>query len=491
MEKKMSGNKQARIIVFSLVFSVLIFACQTISPNEQIITETPEQQVVILPTPTVEIIEDHLSPLDENLEYTFEAFWEGKEFIQENYVIQPVLNNTLAQGAIDGIVAGFENLGFDATDTIVPETSFTVEELSDLADTPKNSKSEFVGFWTLWQKAQYVAAENDITAERMMQFALMGMTDSLGDLHSSYIDPQQYHLSQVSLDNSYEGIGAWVDVTTEYLSIISPMPESPAENAGLLPGDEIIAIDGEDMTGIDGSIVITHVLGPAGSKVTLTIIREGTEAPFDVEVTRQKINVPTVQHEILDNNIAYLHLFNFGSESSNQVHEALKELMAENPIGLILDLRFNGGGYLTAAVQISSEFIEDGVILIEKFGDGTTETYNALSSNGLATEIPFIILVDEGSASASEILAGAVQDHSRGILVGQTTYGKGSVQIPTNLSNNQGSIRVTIAKWFTPNETQIHGIGLEPDFIVEFTLEDAEAGIDPQLEKAIELLLDQ
>jgi carboxyl-terminal processing protease len=321
-----------------------------------------------------------------------------------------------------------------------------------------------------------------------MRGAIKGMLESLGDPHTSYLDPEQQKMldTQLQGEDKYEGIGAWVDTTHEYLTIISPMPKSPAEKAGLRTGDKIIAIDGEDMTGLDGEVVRKKVLGPAGSLVTLTILRENME-PFDVEVKRDSITIPSLESRMLDDGIGYIHLYVFGEKSTEELRSSLRELLAQNPKGLILDMRYNGGGYLETAIDVVSEFIGDGVVMYEEYGDGNRKTFEA-KNGGLATDIPLVVIVNEGSASASEIVAGAIQDRGRGKLVGVTTFGKGSVQIPSDLKDDQGAVRITIARWLTPDGRTIHEVGLEPDFTVEITDEDQTAGRDPQLEKAIELL---
>jgi carboxyl-terminal processing protease len=190
---------------------------------------------------------------------------------------------------------------------------------------------------------------------------------------------------------------------------------------------------------------------------------------------------------MLEDNIAYIQLSNYGDKTTQQLRDALKSLQSQKPEGLILDLRGNGGGYLNTAIQVVSEFIADGVVMFEQYGDGETFTYQAIPG-GLATKIPLVVLVDGGTASAAEITAGAIQDHNRAPLVGDVTYGKGSVQSWITLKNDAGGVRVTIARWLTPNGRQISEIGLEPEYIVELTVEDYEAGLDPQLDKAIEVL---
>jgi len=241
------------------------------------------------------------------------------------------------------------------------------------------------------------------------------------------------------------------------------------------------------MLGLDGELVRQRVIGPRGTTVRLTILREGEE-PFDVDVERANIVVPTVDSEMLDNQIAYVELFTFGADTSKDLRAALQELIAQKPNGLILDLRNNGGGYLDTAIEVVSEFIPKGIVMYEEYGDGRKIEFEA-QKGGLATEIPLVVLINEGSASASEIVAGAIQDTGRGLLVGNTSFGKGSVQNYTPLTNEQGAVRVTIARWLTPSGRQINGLGLEPDYMVEFTPEDMTAGIDPQLDKAIELLM--
>jgi carboxyl-terminal processing protease len=200
--------------------------------------------------------------------------------------------------------------------------------------------------------------------------------------------------------------------------------------------------------------------------------------------------VPSVEHEILEGNIAYVRLYNFGDNSDQDLRDALEEVLSQNPDGLILDLRNNGGGWLDTAVNVASEFLNGGVVLYEEYGDGTRDTFD-VREDGVATAIPLVVLVNDGTASASEIVAGAIQDYERGTLVGVTTYGKGSVQLPIVLENEQGALRVTIARWLTPDERLIHDVGLTPDVVVELTEEDFEAGRDPQLDAAIAILLDE
>lgn len=354
--------------------------------------------------------------------------------------------------------------------------------------TPEELKQLFRPFWQAWDMVHAFYVDQPVNDELLMRGAIRGMMDSLGDPHTSYLDPVMFEATNAHLQGEeYEGIGAWVDITQDYLTIISPMPGSPAEKAGLRSGDKVIAIDGADMTGIDGEAVRQKVLGPKGSTVTLTILREGSSETFDVKVVRAPIVVPTVSGEILDGDIAYIQLYTFGDTTAKDLRSTLDKLLAQKPQGLILDLRNNGGGYLDTAIDIVSEFIDKGIVMYEVYGDGRTETFEA-KPGGHATKIPMVVLINEGSASASEIVAGAIQDRGRGYLVGVTSFGKGSVQTYSELVDNQGAVRITIARWLTPDHRQIAGHGLNPDFPIEITEQDLADGIDSQLQKAIEVL---
>jgi carboxyl-terminal processing protease len=346
----------------------------------------------------------------------------------------------------------------------------------------------FAPFWQAWGLLQDKFVDQPLDDTALMQGAIRGLIDALGDPNSSYMDPGEYEQANMPLDGSYEGIGAWVDTEGAYLTIIAPMPDSPAEDAGLRPGDVVVGVDGDDMTGIDPSLVVQRILGPAGTSVRLTIVREGLAEPLEVEVARARINLPDVESRMLDDGIAYIRLYTFGVGTTRTLHQALENLMADSPRGIILDLRGNGGGYLSTALEVTSEFVDDGVIMIEHYGDGREEVEEA-EEGGLATEIPLVVLIDGGSASASEIVAGAIQDRGRGLLVGETSFGKGSVQEWIPLSADAGAIRVTVAYWLTPDGRQIEEVGLTPDVIVELTEEDVQAGIDPQLDRAIEVLM--
>ena len=389
-----------------------------------------------------------------------------------------------------GFAAGYlvkENLPTDFLEAPVAPTP--APEMTEA--TPDELDMLFAPFWESWQIVHDDYVDQPVDDLKLMQGAISGMLNSLGDQHTSYMNPHEYMQANSSMEGSYDGIGAWVDSTGDYLAIVSPMPGSPAEEAGLKPGDLVIAIDGEDMTGIDGDLVIRRVLGEAGTTVHMTILREGESKPLEFDVTRAHITIPSAEGELLENNIGYIHIFTFGANTTPELRAAIEDLLDQGAEGFVVDFRNNGGGYLTTAIEVASEFLPKGeVVLYEQYGDGTRDTH-LTTSGGLAVDVPIILLINEGSASASEVVAGAIQDLERGQLVGVTSYGKGSVQNWIPLNNEQGAVRVTIAKWLTPDGRTIHELGLTPDVEVEMTEEDYEAERDPQLDKAVEILLEE
>jgi len=401
-----------------------------------------------------------------------------------------LLAGSFSAGFITGHTLNSPSVGLLLNSNLIPGLRLQdpVPALQTQSGTPQNLKELFKPFWQAWDVAttKYVKQPVDQTA--LMRGAIKGMLDSLGDEHTSYLDPEMFKMANAQLQGAqYTGIGAWVDATRKYLTIVSPMPGSPAEKAGLKTNDQIIAIDGQDMTGVAGEVAHQKVLGPEGSVVTLTILRQGM-VPFDVKVTRAAIVAPSVESKMLDNNIAYVHLFTFGSSTDKELRDALTKLLLQKPAGLVLDLRNNPGGYLNTAIDVASEFIGKGPIVYQQYGNGTKDSLEA-KPGGVALNIPLVVLINQGSASASEIVAGAIQDLGRGKLVGMTSYGKGSVQTFETLADNQGAIRVTSAYWLTPNGRQINKIGLTPDTVVQLTDQDRTAGQDPQLAKAVEILM--
>jgi carboxyl-terminal processing protease len=403
-------------------------------------------------------------------------------------VVIVVALGSFAGGFITGHVIPLTGIpGLPDPITFAPPTASPNQQSA----TPSELQTLFSPFWEAWNLVHDNYVDQPVDDVALMRGAIGGMMDALGDQHSSYMSPKDFAEANSSLEGEYEGIGAFVDTTAEYLTITSPIPGSPAERAGLLPGDQIVAIDGADMTGINAEVARTKVLGPANTVVHLTVMREGADKLLEFDVTREKITMKSSTGKMLENDIAYIQITTFGDKTTPELLAALKELMAQNPKGIILDLRNNGGGYLQTSVEVASQFLDDGVVLYEQYGDGTRNTYDVISG-GLATDtkIPMVVLINGFSASASEIVAGALQDTGRAKLVGETSFGKGSVQNWIPLSGDNGAVRITIAKWLTPKENTIHEIGLTPDVVVERTEEDFKANLDPQLDKAQEVILE-
>jgi len=397
-----------------------------------------------------------------------------------------LLSGTFAGGFIVGHLVPLSGQFPVGSETVAPVQVPTVSS-DQQTSTPSELETLFAPFWEAWNIIHTQYVDQPVDNVKLMQGAINGMMQSLGDKHSTYMDPTTYESATTELAGSWEGIGAYVDTTSDYLTVISPLPGSPAEKAGLQPGDQIIKIDGEDMTGVDTELARRKVIGPAGSTVLLTVARKDAPEPLEFSITRDRIVIKSATGKMLENNIAYVQVNTFGENTTSELTATLTELMAQNPKGLILDLRNNGGGYLQTAVEVVSQFVPEGAVLLEKFGDGKQNEYDVIPG-GLATKIPMVVLINEGSASASEITAGALQDYGRAKLVGVVSYGKGSVQNWVPLSNDQGAVRVTIAKWFTPKDRTIEGKGLTPDVYIAMTQEDYKAKLDPQLDAAVQTL---
>jgi carboxyl-terminal processing protease len=324
--------------------------------------------------------------------------------------------------------------------------------------------------------------------------AIRGVLDLLEDPNTSFMTPDQATSFLESMDGSFEGIGATVDWEEELgaVRIVEPFENQPAWKAGLRRNDLIIAIDGEDVSEmVDLNEAISKIKGPRGTMVVLTVVRKDVDDPFEVEVERDVIQIPIVFSEMIGENedIAYVRLSRFSDNAGERLRDTINSTIQERDVrGMVFDLRGNPGGLLREAVNVSSLFLpDDELVLIERFSDGSEDLYRASGGAIVPEDLPIVILVDEGSASASEIVSGALQDTGRAVLLGATTFGKGSVQLPHHLSD--GSLmRVTIAKWYTPKDRSIDGTGLEPDILVEITEEQIEAEEDPQRDRALELL---
>ncbi len=354
------------------------------------------------------------------------------------------------------------------------------------ASVPHDVQERFDIFWQVWGilEDEY-DREGPLDTQKMIYGAIDGMVRSLGDPATAFSEPSETKVLEQDLQGTFFGIGASVDLIAGRLVIVEPLKDSPAAKAGLRPGDVILEVDGRPMEGIDLTEAVALIRGPEGTQVRLLIGREGEAQPFEVVLVRARVELPTISYRMLGDGIAYVRLFEFNGQASLRMKEALRALLAESPRALILDLRGNPGGYLHIAVEVASQFIPRGLIVTEKDHTGKVTEHKA-TGDGLALDLPLVVLVDGGSASAAEIVAGAVQDTGRGVLIGRPTFGKGSVQT-THTFRDGSSLRVTIARWRTPNGRQLDREGLTPDIVVPYD-PDQPADADPVLERALEYL---
>ncbi|MFA9465312.1 MAG: S41 family peptidase [Velocimicrobium sp.] len=309
---------------------------------------------------------------------------------------------------------------------------------------------------------------NDISGKDLEDGIYKGIIKGLGDPYSTYYTKDEYNSLQESTSGIYCGIGAYVsqDVNTGIVTIVQPFEGGPADNAGILPGDIIYKIEGEEVTGKDLPEVVARMKGEEGTKVSLTVIRNNKEMHFDV--TRNKVETPTVVYQMLDGNIGYIRVTTFDEVTAHQYRLALDDLEQQGEKGLIVDLRNNGGGRLTAVVDMLDRMLPEGVIVSTKEKSGGGETYNSTDEEKF--EKPFAVLINGNSASASEVFAGAIQDYGIGELIGTTSFGKGIVQTIFGL-NDGTAVKLTTSEYFTPKGRNIHGTGLTPDISVDLTEE--------------------
>ena len=322
--------------------------------------------------------------------------------------------------------------------------------------------------------------------------AIRGVLDTLDDQNTGFLTPAEATSFMESIEGSFEGIGALVEWAEEEgaVRIIEPFEDQPAWNAGIRRGDLIIAINGQDVAELANlNEAINRIKGPKGTEVNLTVRRDGLDDPLEFPVTRDLIDIPIVESDRYGDadQFAYVALKRFSSDAGAKLRDELEALLTNDTEGLIFDLRGNPGGLLREAIRVTSIFLEDERVLIERFSDGSEEIYNTEGNAIVPDDLPIVVLVNKGSASASEIVAGALQDVERATLIGETTFGKGSVQLPHTLSDDS-LLRVTIALWYTPADRSIDDTGLEPDIVIERTNEQIENEEDPQIDRAIELL---
>jgi carboxyl-terminal processing protease len=368
--------------------------------------------------------------------------------------------------------------------------------------TPANQEAAFQPFWDVYAAIRDRYALGPVDQKTLIEGAIKGMVTAVGDPYSTYLTSDEFRSTLQDISGEFEGIGAEIgtvdakgatsDCTTFgpncQLVIVAPLQGSPAEKAGLKPGDIISKVDGGSLVGLTPDQARDKVRGKKGTQVVLTIIR-GSAAPFDVTITRDVVQQKEViTKDLANGTIAYVRLTGFSDNGAADFVKAVKAAIDRGETRFIVDLRGNPGGFVTAARTVASTFIKDGPVFWEEDAQGNLNPTNA-DGKGIATDAKFkvAVLIDKGSASASEIVAGALQDTKRGTLIGETSYGKGTVQTWIELDNNAGGVKLTVAKWLTPDKRWIHKIGLTPDIAVSVPA-NTPAGQDPVLDKAVQFL---
>lgn len=346
--------------------------------------------------------------------------------------------------------------------------------------------SEFLKVWEIIDE-KYKPADDDakISDKEKMYGAISGLVESLGDPYSQFFPPAESSEFESTISGEFFGIGMEVDMKDDLIVVVSPLKGTPAEKAGILPGDIVFAINDEPTLSMTLSEAVDKIRGPLGTKVKLTMLREGVDEPIELEITREKINIPTLKTEYKDD-VFIISLYNFSANSANQYRSALREFISSGKSKMILDLRGNPGGYLEAAVDMASWYLPAGKIIVrENFGD-KEKIIRSKGYDIFTDELKMVVLINKGSASASEILAGALKEHKIATIVGVDSFGKGSVQEVIDI-NDETSLKITIAQWLTPDGNSISNGGLKPDVIVDTAPEGVELK-DYQMQKALELL---
>lgn len=355
---------------------------------------------------------------------------------------------------------------------------------------PEDVRAEFEPFWQVFELIQkeYVDPENDpIDTSLLVNGAIKGMVEALEDQNSGYMNPELFPVLFDDLSGAIEGIGVVIQNNEKLggIEVMNILEGTPAATAGIKIGDVFAAVNGEEVLGLTQIELAAKVRGPAGTSVNITMLRDGERVEFTL--VRARIEIENVESWVIeDTHIGYIKLNEFTSTARNEIDSAIDALDPSTLDGLIIDFRGNPGGLLTSAINVASAFIKEGTILIEDFGNSREQVFQA---NGTYRElgIPLVVLVDERSASASELVAGALQDTGAATIVGEPTFGKGTVQTVQELVNG-GGLRLTVARWLTPNRHWIHGAGITPDIIVDWDPESFDDPNDPQLASAVDHL---
>jgi carboxyl-terminal processing protease len=382
------------------------------------------------------------------------------------------------------LVGNTADLGVSSANRLLDTSSLRVPLLPRGNDQPDDEVDMGV-FWEVWNALEERYYYDLPDEQTRVYGAIDGLIGTLDDPHTAFVPPDVARILREDDTGMFEGIGAYVDQAPDGgVYIIRVFEDGPAEAAGLHANDVISAVDGQDVTEKTLNESLLLIRGPAGSSVQLTVIREGVEEPLTFTLMRARLEIPTIESRMLEDNIGYVALFEFNTRASERLEDAVKELLDQGAQSIILDLRNNPGGFLNESILVADLFLPKGTVVIQRDVEDF-ETVHQSRNGQLAEDVPLVVLVNEASASASEIVAGAIQDRERGTLIGTTTFGKGSVQLQYDLSDGS-QLRVTYANWFTPNDRSIQGEGITPDIVVQNPEEPSQD--DAQLDRAIQFL---
>ncbi|TSC92008.1 MAG: carboxyl-terminal processing protease [Parcubacteria group bacterium Licking1014_17] len=379
-------------------------------------------------------------------------------------------------------------LGAEYNTTAIVETPIPSVSETTVPTSTKPAGVDFNTFWTVWNLVHSQYVDNaKLKDPDLLYGAIDGMVQAVGDPYTTFLRPQDSESLMQQISGSFSGVGIEIGIRNSVLTVISPIKDSPAERAGVIAGDKILKIDGKDSSAMNQDEAVKLIRGPNGTTVKLTTERGNPATEKEFTIVRTVIKIPAAKWSMLDGNTAYLQVFIFNKNIDSEFKKAAKEITESKATKIILDLRNNPGGLLDSAVSVASYFLDTGqAVLTEKFGDGRQDAYKS-EANGILKNYPIVVLINKGSASASEILAGALRDNRNVTIIGETSYGKGSVQVINDLPN-KSSVKITIAKWYTPKGISINENGITPDVEVVRTEDDIQKNKDPQLDKAIEII---
>ncbi len=356
---------------------------------------------------------------------------------------------------------------------------------------PQNNNIDFKLFWETWNLvSQKYIDKKAIDPQKMYFGAITGMVAALGDPYTVFLPPESQKNTKEQLGGSFEGVGMQLGYNKDKrLVVIAPLKDTPAEKAGIKAGDIILSINKNEVTNISLPDAVSMIRGPKGSSVAISLFRENEDKPRDVSLKRDTIIVKTVDLKMKETKsgkqVAYIRLSGFGEKTNTEWNETINEVLSSSPQGIVVDVRNNPGGFLQSATYIASEFVDSGPLVLQEDAKGTREEIKVVR-NGKMLKMPLVVMINKGSASASEILAGALQDKKRAIIVGEQSFGKGTIQTTEDLPQGTG-IHITTAKWLTPLGRWVHGVGLTPDVKIEYQADEKDPLIDNQLDKALEL----